>query len=715
MRLTATRVLGVLLFLCCATAAQARQWPPGPNGTFLDSLRVMDIQDTLLAPHPRPQVPDTVRGVAGIVTGFDAIPTGFGFYLQNNRADALGNQAGWQGIDIFTGSTNKICTIGLEVGDSVVVYGKEQRFPNANDSETEIEGFDNVQSTDDCFVRIAQKHTGNVPPFHIGTVAELKEIPFSAPFGSDTTREKWEGSLVQVNGPLRVVRTTAPGNAKGLGQLNAFLVVDDAVCPAGSVGPCDSMFIDGNTLTILTPPPGPSGAFAGTIVNAVRGIYNQRALGYRIQLTTGDDLNDPSPVAMIDAYPIEDNKIRVVYDRTITNGTDPSLYSLASCGAPCIVSVAQVDGKTYDVTINNGLADGDPESITENGTIRASNNALQTTPSTRSFVNGVLPISLIQAPSPDSLSGAFLVGCRDVSQFIGANDGTVRLSFRGVVTGNNAALYFLQDPSMGPRSALSVFAPICPLVKDHKYLIVGSPQEFPIGQNNDSETEVINNKLTVDEGPYGGQLFPDIQTIAVLSDTSCDASQSNVNGEDYELGLVKVAYVMVVNHVTKPGSTFRVAGPSPTFTDTMSIDSTGTWNATPPDSAHIVSVTGLERLVFGRWRVAPRTNADIQDHGLNVSVPGESPKKLTFAAFPNPGRIAKFAFDLPYASDIELSVYDLAGRRVALVAKGRYAPGAYAREWAGATSSGKAAESGVYFYRLKVGSEIRNIRGVHLN
>jgi hypothetical protein len=658
----------------------------------------MDIQDTLLAPHPRPQIPDTVRGVRGIVTGFDPIPTGFAFYIQNNRVETSGLQAGWTGIDVFSGSVNKKC-IGLQIGDSVAVYGKLAQFGDGS----EIEGLDNVQATDDLFVRVIQQNAG-VPPYHLGTVAELKEIPFASPFGSDSTREKWEGSLVQVNGPLRVARRTPTVGSAGLGTNNSFLLVDNVVCPTGSVGPCDSVFVDGNTLFQITPPP------LGTIVNAVRGIYDQRGRGYRIQLVSGDDLNDPSPVGLLDAYPVEDNIVRVVFDRQVSNGTDPNRYSLASVGT--IVSVAAVDGRTYDVTINNGLTDGDAESITASGLIRLSNGAVMTTPGTRDFINGVLPISMIQSPSLDSLTASVTAGCKDVSRFVGNNQSTVRISYRGVVTGNVAALYLMQDATMGPRTGVSVFAPSCALVRDHKYLISGSVQEFPIVTSNVSETEVVGTVFVRDEGVYG-PLYPDIQTIAVLSDTTCDATQSITNGEDYEEGLVKLAYVKVVNE-RGAGQTFRVAGPNPSFTDTMSIDSTGTWNFNT-DSTHVMSITGHQRLVGGRWRVAPRSNADLQDHGVNVSVPNFDIERVTFATFPNPARTAKFAFSLPRDSDVELGVYDLAGRQVAMVVKGKFAAGAYTRQWNGITKSGKSAEAGVYFYRLKVGSEIKNIRGVHLN
>ena len=62
---------------------------------------------------------------------------------------------------------------------------------------------------------------------------------------------------------MRVVRTSATG---GLGQNSSFLVVDNIICPTGSVGPRDSLFVDGLTLTTYAPPN------TGIIVDRAQGI-----------------------------------------------------------------------------------------------------------------------------------------------------------------------------------------------------------------------------------------------------------------------------------------------------------------------------------------------------------------------------------------------------------------------------------------------------------
>lgn len=63
---------------------------------------------------------------------------------------------------------------------------------------------------------------------------------------------------------------------------------------------------------------------------------------------------------------------------------------------------------------------------------------------------------------------------------------------------------------------------------------------------------------------------------------------------------------------------------------------------------------------------------------------------------PNPTtHAATVAYDLPEPSDVDLTVYDVLGRRVATLAQGPQEAGRYAVEWR--TSS---ASSGVYIVRF---------------
>ena len=76
------------------------------------------------------------------------------------------------------------------------------------------------------------------------------------------------------------------------------------------------------------------------------------------------------------------------------------------------------------------------------------------------------------------------------------------------------------------------------------------------------------------------------------------------------------------------------------------------------------------------------------------------------AARPNPASGAtSFVVSLPAAGNVDLAMYDLAGRRVATLWRGPLLAGSRAFTW----EPGRVA-SGVYFARLVVDGEVRSSR-----
>ena len=71
---------------------------------------------------------------------------------------------------------------------------------------------------------------------------------------------------------------------------------------------------------------------------------------------------------------------------------------------------------------------------------------------------------------------------------------------------------------------------------------------------------------------------------------------------------------------------------------------------------------------------------------------------------PNPSvGSVRIAFSLERAQDVELSVYDVAGREVATLVRGCFAPGEHVVTWDGRDRSGHRVASGAYLYRLRMG------------
>jgi hypothetical protein len=81
-----------------------------------------------------------------------------------------------------------------------------------------------------------------------------------------------------------------------------------------------------------------------------------------------------------------------------------------------------------------------------------------------------------------------------------------------------------------------------------------------------------------------------------------------------------------------------------------------------------------------------------------------------YPARPNPVRSTSLvAFDLPRASRVALSVFDLSGRAVQRVDYGVLPAGRQERTWSAVERGGRPLSTGVYFLRLNTDRE----QGVH--
>jgi predicted extracellular nuclease len=697
MRALTTLLFGALMVTCLASTATAQRWkyPPGPpyRPTCTDTLKVFDLQqaDTTLAPC-HPATLDTVWGVNGIVTGMDQKASAYGFWIQNSFSDGA---HAWTGIDIFTGGTN-YGPLGISVGDSVVVYGTTQEFNGL----TELEGPDTFQSTNDIIIRKIAGPTHALPNFHVASTTQLNWVPLI----SAATAEPWEGCLVRINGPLKVARVQTGAGVAG----NTFLIVNPGV-------PGDSVLVDGFSLTTYGTPP------LNTSIDFVQGILNQAnstagtgaVNSYRIQIRDGSDISVASPPNLNDAYAIQDNQLRLVFDRNLdpTTAQTAGNYSLGSGLSGSTVNSATLEtnpGTVVLLGITSVLVHGDIETVTAAGVGSATCPTCLSASQTQTFVNGVLTIQEIEQPNV-----AMLPLFDDRSRFSGAGTAPgTRMSFRGVATGAYGTLYFMQDLGGGNRSGVSVFGPSTPLSPGRKYLVVGQVQEFGL------ETEVVNSAYIVDEG-VGAVPGPVLQPVAVLADTSTDMTQTLNTGEDWECVLVRIENAKVVNFNTAPtdptaGGSFRVVAPAPTYPDTILISDIGSKYVYDATAGDIVNVNGVLHITNGSYRILPGSDADIE-HVFLVDVGPHGSSELSLSVSPNPARDARIKFSLPNQASVDLGVFDLAGRLVKEIAKGSFAPGTYSRTWNGTDASGGRVRAGMYFYRLKAGGKVLQTRGVILN
>lgn len=680
-----------LLALACglSRSASAAIYPPGPSPfTCTDTLTNVDIQNPSATCHPASG--DTVYGARGIVIGFDKDVSPFNVYTE------LASGAPFSGMAVFTGATNYFGQVpwpgtggGLDLGDEIVYYGRALEFNNL----TEFTDFDNIQTTNDIIIR--RTTTGNAqPPTHVDTVHNLNWVPGL----SAATAEPWESCVVKIRGPLTVGRTA--GN--GIGS-RSFLMT----CPSCGA---DSAAVDGFSLTNV---PAPT---VGTAIDSVQGILTQTTINsissYRILLRSSDDLFAALPPSVTDAYPLEDNIIRVLFDRPVTNAsaTNTSNYSLASFGAVNSATL-EAGGKAVDLNITNGLVHGDQEQVTVSGVTSSSGITMPGSQS-RTFINGVLSLAEIQAPDPAVLAA---IPCGDRSRFTTATGGSgTRLTYRGIQVFGVTGLNYLSDPVAGQRSGMTVFGSPQPLVAGHKYELAGQVQEFD-GINttiNAGETEGVTTVFLKDEGTATIPA-PQLETIKVLTDTTCDANQNKLTGEDFEGVYIKVQSGQITENRTAGQSFLMTVGTNPSGNrDTILVN-----NNNPsfvPDSLDIVDVVGGLAWRNTGTKLAFRIDDQTITHKGTLGVGGGPAAQISLSVS-NPSRQARVSFSVPKTDAVELSVYDLTGRRIATLMRGTVPAGQYTRVWDGRDQNGTAMRAGMYFYRLKSGGQLLTTHAVKLD
>jgi hypothetical protein len=88
---------------------------------------------------------------------------------------------------------------------------------------------------------------------------------------------------------------------------------------------------------------------------------------------------------------------------------------------------------------------------------------------------------------------------------------------------------------------------------------------------------------------------------------------------------------------------------------------------------------------------------------MPVDIKGRLPESFRLAQnYPNPFNAeTRIRFDLPTASHVELSVYDLLGRRINVLLDNFLPAGSHQVNWDGRSGDGQVLATGVYFYRLR--------------
>ncbi|GJM43960.1 MAG: hypothetical protein DHS20C21_08020 [Gemmatimonadota bacterium] len=148
----------------------------------------------------------------------------------------------------------------------------------------------------------------------------------------------------------------------------------------------------------------------------------------------------------------------------------------------------------------------------------------------------------------------------------------------------------------------------------------------------------------------------------------------------------------------------------------------------PPEATGTIVLT-FAPPAPGHYPATLRIHSDDPDEPL-VSVPIDGQVVVTTSVrtdlgarsivsldSPRPNPFAKTTtarFQLPRAAAVAITVHDASGRLIRKLAGDSYAPGSHMVEWDGRDESGVFVSSGVYFFRLSTGPDVRTVKAVRV-
>jgi outer membrane protein assembly factor BamB len=103
---------------------------------------------------------------------------------------------------------------------------------------------------------------------------------------------------------------------------------------------------------------------------------------------------------------------------------------------------------------------------------------------------------------------------------------------------------------------------------------------------------------------------------------------------------------------------------------------------------------------------ALKGNSDFMVSSIGEGIEGETGIWFRREADRSGSSTASFEWNLPAASEVELSVFDIRGRRIATLARGPFAAGHHRAVWDGRLPGSGSAASGMYFARLMAGRTV---------
>jgi subtilisin family serine protease len=232
----------------------------------------------------------------------------------------------------------------------------------------------------------------------------------------------------------------------------------------------------------------------------------------------------------------------------------------------------------------------------------------------------------------------------------------------------------------------------------------------------------VTNYSTADVSNYHAGLFVDWDVVDALTNVGgTDAATHSVwigepDGEVYGMAAIgdapvsnvavidNIEYVYPLSHVTNAHKIQLLQGALGAEvidepTDLSALVSVGPLHIAAGEQVHMSFLVGRGDSVE---QFLDNIRAATGGGQVTSVQPDRAPTPLALAQnVPNPfNPMTTIGFVLPQSGEVELGIYDLAGRRVRTLVTGAMTAGAHSIRWDGRNDGGAAAPSGLYVYRL---------------
>ncbi len=318
---------------------------------------------------------------------------------------------------------------------------------------------------------------------------------------------------------------------------------------------------------------------------------------------------------------------------------------------------------------------------------------------------GFTPIYDVQYAHPDSVSQS------------SAYNGEV-VNIQGIVTAGtgdvvSASKFIVQDGS-GPFSAVLVYegsgnyGTVYPgdLVKVGGYIeeYFGLTEMNPHSSGNRAAVEIVDYNLDLPTPVK-------VATNILRDDTTEDGNPPY--GEPYESVWVRVGVSAVLDTL---GYGDFIISDTGARVDSVEVDPTVALSYQPLIGDY-VTVVGFMDYDYGDFQISPYRDDHIVSGitGVDDPLPAVLPAGGFVSIAPNPfNPKAEIKFALTRDNLAQLNIYNIRGELVTCLHSGVLPAGEYTMNWAGVNSASQRVASGTYFARLRIGSEVYQVRKLSL-